>query len=143
MLKNNVILIIVCIAIGAAVGYYIKPDRVETKIQTVEVVKEVKDTKTNEVKVEVIKPDGTRTITTHTNTETKTTKDSTSKTEENRLVENKKSTLHVSLLSGVDSISSPTLIYGGSISKNVLGPISVGGFGFTNGLFGVSIGLNF
>ena len=101
MLKNNYFVLAIIAILSFVGGYYLTPTKVETKVETVEIVKEVKDTKTNEVKIEVIKPDGTRTITTHTNTETKTTKDSVSKTEENRLVENKKSTLHVSVLSGV------------------------------------------
>jgi len=53
-------------------------------------------------------------------------------------------TLNISALIANDfsrGILVPT--YGISITKQILGPVTVGGFGLTNGVIGVSIGFNF
>lgn len=52
--------------------------------------------------------------------------------------------VNVSLLAGVDSLSrlnNPT--YGISFNKEFIGPITIGAFGMTNGLIGVSVGMSF
>lgn len=54
-----------------------------------------------------------------------------------------KSTLNVSALAGVDYHDFTKPIYGLSINKNVLGPITVGAYGMTSGLVGLSVGINF
>ena len=142
MNKNNIITYLVILVLGVAVGYYLTPTKIETKVVTVEVEKKQEDTKKNEVKVEVIKPDGTRTITTRTNTETKTNTEKNSRVDTNTIVENKRSGTHINLLTGVD-IFNPKLVYGGHITRDVFGPISIGVFGFTNGLMGASVGMTF
>lgn len=57
----------------------------------------------------------------------------------------KKNTINVSALIGIDigTISKPVPIYGVSVNKELLGPVTGGLFGLTNGTLGVSIGLNF
>jgi hypothetical protein len=52
----------------------------------------------------------------------------------------KTNTVNVSALAAIDNW---TPYYGVSVSKQVLGPITVGGFGLTNGTLGISIGINF
>lgn len=52
---------------------------------------------------------------------------------------------NISALAGYD-LSHPrslTPLYGVSVTKQVLGPITVGAFGLTNGVLGVSLGVNF
>jgi hypothetical protein len=52
--------------------------------------------------------------------------------------------LNLSVLASVNPIKGEMQpVYGASITKQLLGPVSVGLFGLTNGTMGVSIGLNF
>lgn len=55
----------------------------------------------------------------------------------------KQSNFNVSVLGGVLVQTRPDLVYGVSVSKQVIGPITGGLFGLSNGILGVSIGLNF
>jgi hypothetical protein len=118
------------------------PTKIETKTVMVEVEKKHEDTKTNEVKVEIIKPDGTRTITTNTKTETKTDIEKNSRVDSNTIVEHKSQGTNINILAGVD-ILNPKLVYGGHITRDIFGPFSIGIFGFTNGLAGASVGFRF
>lgn len=88
------------------------------------------------------KPDGTviTDITVDTDTKTDANKNTDLKLDQT-VTPPKRSTLNVSALGGYDFRKGP--VYGGSVSKEVLGPITIGGFGLTNGTVGVSIGLNF
>lgn len=52
------------------------------------------------------------------------------------------STLNVSALAGI-SIGQGIPVYGVSITKQILGPLTVGGYGLNNGTIGVSLGINF
>lgn len=54
----------------------------------------------------------------------------------------KRDTLNVSALVGLD-IRQKSATYGVSVNKEIIGPITMGAFGLTNGTIGVSIGLNF
>jgi len=143
MTKRNItILSIVLIAGAFYAGRYMAPTKIETKTVMVEVEKKHEDTKTNEVKVEIIKPDGTRTITTNTKTETKTDIEKNSRVDSNTIVEHKSQGTNINILAGVD-ILNPKLVYGGHITRDIFGPFSIGIFGFTNGLAGASVGFRF
>lgn len=127
--------------IGAyAVGRWASPEKVITKTVTVEVEK--KQEKTNTVIVKVTKPDGTVTETTTTNTETNTETKTKDKSE--TIVQNKKQSLHISALAGLD-VTNPAggFVFGAHVSKQILGPVSIGLFGLTNKTVGASIGLSF
>lgn len=51
---------------------------------------------------------------------------------------------NVSALVGNDfSKSLPKPLYGINVSREFLGPVTIGAFGLTNGVLGVSVGLNF
>lgn len=54
----------------------------------------------------------------------------------------KLATLNVSALAGVDFLTYRP-VYGASITKQLIGPVTMGAFGLTNGVAGISIGLNF
>lgn len=140
--KYYILIGVVLLAGGYYIGRATTPTKIETKTITVEVEKKHEDTKTNEVKVEVIKPDGTKTITTHTNIETKTDSTKTDNTKSQTVVQNKHSSTNINIFAGVD-IFNPKLVYGAHISRDIFGPISIGIFGFTNGLAGASVGLSF
>lgn len=113
--------------------HYLYP-RIETKTVDQEI------TKYNVVTVTrtVTKPDGT------SDTTTTTTDRTISKATETKQQSTTAATLNVSGLVANDfsqGLLKP--IYGVSVSKQLIGPITVGGFGLTNGTIGVSIGLNF
>ncbi len=160
--KTKVILTLAALATAFAAGRWLSPTKIEKVVEIHEVVKEVEkktgttDTQRNKrvekTITETVSPDGTRTITTRivetTDTDRKSATDSTSTTDtetnskSTEVVEYKRSSWSVLALGGVDS-SSWKPVYGAHISKTILGPISVGGWGLSSGVGGVSIGLQF
>jgi hypothetical protein len=120
-------------------GRHTAPTKVETKTITVEVEK-IKQHQ-NTVIVEKVNKDGSKETTTRIVTDTN--KDTTKTSEQNKLVE-KKSPLNIYALAGID-IANPAngFTVGAHISKQLLGPVSLGVFGFTNKTAGMSLGLNF
>lgn len=139
-------------ALGYAAGRWSAPEKVkiETKIVTVEVEKKTENTdkKENIKSVEVVKPDGTKTTTTEIIADTKTKSETnikeTTKEDTKQTTQKSTSSLIVEgLVSGNINDLSSGLTYGGHISNNLIGPIRIGAFGFTNRNFGVSLGLQF
>lgn len=55
----------------------------------------------------------------------------------------KRSTLNISGLAGIELKPHPEVFYGVSVSKEIIGPITIGLFGLTNGIVGASVGMNF
>jgi len=149
--KQIVIVAVVAILGAYAFGRWSAPEKV--KIQTVEVEKKTDDkqTKTDDKKIttitEVDKPDGTKTITTvitdakETQVDDKKT-DDTTKTE-SKEIDRSSAKVTVSMLAGINVTNPGVPMYGISISKPILGPITVGMFGFQTGLIGASLGLTF
>lgn len=136
-LRITLILCLVSALMAAACTKYYFPS-VQTK--TVEVTKEVVKTDIQTVVHTVTLPNGAVDTTT-------TTIDHTQKTEldkKQEIILAKTSTLNLSALAGND-FSHPQIlpIYGLSVSKSLLGPITVGAFGLTNGVVGLSVGINF
>lgn len=124
------------ILVTAAVTRYSFP---QIKTQTVTVEKEVIHNDVRTVVHTVTQPNGVSDTTT-------TIIDHTVKTDIAKSVSitTRAPTLNISALVAND-FSKGLLIpaYGVSVSKQVLGPITVGGFGLTNGTIGLSVGLNF
>lgn len=83
------------------------------------------------------RPDGT--------VQTVSTTDTSSQTQTSSItVKTPGSKANISLLAGTDLSERPLApVFGVSITKEVLGPISVGIFGLNNGVAGVSVGLSF
>jgi hypothetical protein len=135
-----ILCIVLCI-ISYGVGYYTKPDKVVTKIQTITVEKIVQHENVDTTQTIIIKPDKTKTIVTHTtsHTDTKTQVDEKQNTE---IIQTKSSSAVVSALVGYN-FSNLTPVYGASVTKRVLGPINVGGWLLTNGTCGASVGFSF
>lgn len=166
--KQKVIGVVVLVVVSAAVGRFTAPEKVkiEKEIQIKEVVKEVvaKDTKSVKNKDQrkevvtsrIIRPDGTIEETSKTvlntnvndkknvNLNKTTDLDKNLNSKESKVVEYRKSTTQLSVMAGV-KINDLTsgMRYGGAVSKDVLGPISIGVFGFTDGTCGASLGLRF
>lgn len=143
-----------------AVGRYTVPEHIKIETKTVEVIKEVKV----EDKTRAKKKDKkyTRTVTIHpdgssisvseivenssdiikddkkTNTETNIAKDETKE------VTRGGSRFNISALAGANPLR-PTdgLDYGLSVTKDLIGPITIGAWGLSNGIGGLSLGVSF
>lgn len=146
--KTKLGIFVASILVSFACGRYtVQAPEVKTSKNTEQDVKKEadKDTQTHEVSVEVKKPDGTIQVTTTTDTTTIAKVDTSVQTDtqfKQDVIPPKTNTLNVSLLVGLD-ITRQAPVYGGSLTKQLLGPITIGAFGLTNGTVGGSIGLNF
>lgn len=125
-LKYYSIAVLLWLSIIFCIFYFFKkptPTQVSTKV--------IKTKKKSQI-IEIKSPDGTvktiRTITEDT---------SSTKTE----IKNK--TTNISALIGTDTTDKFKPIYGVSASKELIGSMTVGAFGLTNGVIGVSVGVNF
>lgn len=160
MTRNQWIALGLALLTSYAFGRWSAPVKTITETKIIEVEKKTKDSNTNTNKdthkettvTETIHPDGTREVVTKTTEDTKTDKTKSEKTTEEREkektalkeVERSSSKVTISALAGVGSVlNNPVIIYGGSVSRPILGPIALGAFGLTNGVFGLSIGLVF
>lgn len=162
--KYKVILAIATLTTTFALGRYTVPTKTKIEKETSETSKNVenKQTETDRDKhkqtvvIERVLPDGSRIIETHTTEDTSTNRktDSSSSTEtaktskESKEVTREGSKVNISILAGTDlkfafPPTTSTVIYGGHISKDFLGPISIGVWGLSNGTGGFSLGLSF
>lgn len=111
------------------------------------IVNQDKNTHTVTTTIQEKQPTGAvKTVTTvDTVTDTKTTaQKDTDKTKVETITPAKTSLINVSALVANDfsrGLLVPT--YGVSVNKELIGPITLGAFGLTSGIVGVSIGLNF
>jgi hypothetical protein len=109
-----------------------------------EVEKEInKEVRENTVIVHEKQPDGKETTTTIINKETKTVTNETKNTESSTKTVVKRSLTTVNGLIGTSVNDLNQRIYGISVTREVLGPVTVGVWGLTNGTAGVSVGLSF
>lgn len=124
--------------IAFAVGRYSVP---ESGIKTTEVkVDEEKDKQVHKVVTTVKSPDGTVKTVVTVDSDTQTSKKQDSTTNQSTVA--KRSTLNVALLGGYNT-KSPSVTYGLSVSKELIGPATLGVYGLSNGIIGLSIGLDF
>lgn len=115
------------LAILFAFGYFVYNSSPKTDIK--------EDNHTVTTIVTVKKPNGTVTTTEKIDSKTKTN---------TVIVPPKTGKINISVLVTNDfSKRSLQPAYGMSISREILGPITVGAFGLTTGVVGVSIGINF
>lgn len=149
--KTKAVLAAVALAVAFASGRYLTPTKVVTEIKTVEVEKKTSESDKNKHKettiIEVAKPDGTKETTTKTVEDTdskKSTTDETAKSsDQTKEVTREGSRLSISALAGTDVTNwAAGPIYGAHVSKDLLGPISIGVWGLTNKTGGISIGLS-
>lgn len=143
--KQPVIIISVLLLVSFAAGRY----SVSNPTVKTEVTKNTEEAvKTNKVthKVTTITKDPSgkdiTTITEDTASNTDKVIDSTT-TEKQTIVPAKRNSVNVSALASVNFTRSSMPVYGASVSKEIIGPITVGVFGLTDSTIGVSIGLNF
>jgi myo-inositol-hexaphosphate 3-phosphohydrolase len=128
-MKKYIIILIIA-ATCFSLGRYTAPKPKVEEHKTQDVI-------THETIVVVKRPDGT--------TESTTTVDSHSKSDTSKIIiPTKISTLTVYGLAGVDTTSRLLKpIYGVEVSKQIIGSIRLGAFGMTNGVVGLTIGMDF
>ena len=134
-----------------AAGRLTAPEKIktETKTVTVEVEKKVQDTnqKKNTKTTEIVNKDGSKVITTtttvDTDTKVKTNIDQTTKSDTIKSEQKSSSSLIIEGLVSTNINNSTGLTYGAGVSNNLIGPVRIGGFGFTDGKVGVSLGIQF
>ncbi len=153
--KTKVILSIVALLTAYGFGRWSSPEKVVTVVKTVEVEKKKSKTETSKevhrttTITETTKPDGTKTVTTTiredsvTEREKNTSENRSKSTEETKEITRASAKVTVSALAGIDILSPGAPLYGASLSKPVLGPITLGIWGLTNSVGGVSLGLTF
>lgn len=133
-IKTKIIIISISLVVSYAFGRWSAPEKVKIETKIVEVETKHKD----QVKTIVVAPDGTKTEIIHTVVDT----------EKNKDIDNVKETIksnsrvRISALAGVHTRDGLGSDFGGSISTNFLGPISIGAYGLQSGSFGISLGLD-
>ena len=148
--KKPACIAVALLVVGFAFGRYSAPEKVRIETKTVTVASEAtdQDKKENEtiVKTELINKDGSKEIITKTqdNTATDTKELDTVNTEttQSKEVTRSASKVTVSVLAGY-KFSNLTPVYGVSITKPILGPVTVGLWGMSDVSGGVSVGLEF
>lgn len=149
--KAKVALASVAVIVAAfAVGRFTTPVkvRIETKIVEVEKKIQVKNKRKETKVVETTKPDGskekTKTIVEDSRSDTVTDRNTVAeKTEEKNKGSASKTSLH--FLAGATARSgfSGNFVFGGLVSRQVLGPVQLGIWGLSNLTFGASVGAAF
>ncbi len=155
-LRYKIIIIGGALLTSFAFGRYSAPVKIKTETKEVDTKHEVEDKTANQDKhketviTETVKPDGTKekvtkTIEdTHKQTDsTDTTQTDSSKTETKEVTKEGRKVLLTGLI-GVNTLR-PSLgpIFGAQVQTTVVGPITAGIFGLTDGTAGVSLGLIF
>ncbi len=140
--KTKIIISIIALATAFASGRFLSPEKTKTVERIVEVEKIVTKVE-HSTTVIVEKPDGTKetTIVKDTNTDSRTTKDSTTNSKESTI---SKDRLNISVLAGMQlPLSNSSSVFGASVTKNLIGPVTVSVWGLSNASGGVGLGLNF
>lgn len=137
--RFEIIGILVALVVSFAVGRY------SAQQPSVKEVTKSEDTKksttdTDSHTVIVANPNGSTTTTIDTHSHEKDT--DVNKQVSVVSIEAVKPQINLSLLGGYDYKAKSTLI-GASINKQFLGPVTLGAFGFNNGVIGLSIGVVF
>lgn len=149
--KVKVSIAAVSLLTAFAAGLFLAPKKVVTEIKTVEVEKKEtqseKEQHKKTTKIEIVRPDGTKEITTVITDDRSSKKDTndtlTSTTDATKTVTRSSSTLTLSALGGMQLGTIPKAVYGGMVQKEVLGPISIGVFGLSNSTMGAGVSLSF
>lgn len=153
-LKYKILIVTVVLVGTFALGRYTVPEKIKIETKVVEVVKEVKVTDTKQdahkhtVITEVSLPSGEKKKTTEIvydsskERDSHTVIDDTKKESSTETVVKGDSKVSISLLGGL-KLDNRTPVYGASISKPVLGPLTIGIWGLSDSSCGASIGVTF
>lgn len=146
--SQKVLALAVYSLILASAVYYFSPSKIVTvtKTEIKEVVKEVQASNTHTKTVVRTHRDGTQTTVTVADNSTNTVTDSNTETkiETSKTIERAQDGVTIAALAGVDTSNlSKGFVYGASVSKPILGPISLGAWFLTSGTIGMSVGIKF
>ncbi len=153
--KTKVIIAAIALLGAFATGRWMAPEKVKIEKQIVEVEKKSSDkdaeksTKKTTTTTKVTRPDGTveetTTVVEETNRKSSKTETSESGKTETETTEITRGSSKVTITGlAAASVGNPSLpMYGVSISKSILGPITAGAFYLTPGVIGASLGLTF
>lgn len=149
--KVKVIVAIVALAASFAAGRFLTPTKIKIETKIVEVEKKEKKTATDKKRrvtvVTVTKPDGTKEErkTIDTDSQTRTDEKTDKQRNEQTVSETTRSSgrLNLSVLGGVTAYPAFAPTFGGHVSKDIIGPVSIGVWGLSNLSGGVSVGLSF
>lgn len=147
---KTAILLTLGAATAFALGRYTVPTKIKVETKIVEVEKKRtttdKDTSKKTLTKTTRKPDGTETTVTKvvedSKTKRETNKDTTTTAHQTTTKETSGGRTSVLALMALD-LKTPTSAYGASINRMLVGPVTVGAFGFTNGTVGLGLGLTF
>lgn len=133
---------VVALSTSFAVGRYTVPEKIKEVTKTVEVEKKDEDKHKVTHTTKDTKTDGEtivdQTVTEDTVKHETDNKDSSS----TKQVTAGESKVTISALAGL-SIPNSTPVYGLAVTKPILGPLTIGLFGLSNGTCGASLGLTF
>ena len=135
---NKYILFVIVIVISYATGRYMSPEKIKTEVKTVEVEKIVTKVEHKTVKIKENKDGSKETIIV---TDSKADTINHSRTQDQTKEVTVKDKLNVSLLAG-NSLPLSAPIFGASVQKNFIGPVTLGAWVLSNKTAGLSIGLN-
>lgn len=153
-LSYKIIIVIVGAAGAFAAGRWTLPEKIKTETKIVEVEKKTTEKSKNvqkrkkKITKTIVKSDGSKEITeeetedTDTKTDVKKITEKEKDTEKSKEVVNSTSKITISALAGYD-FTNTKVVFGASITRPILGPLTFGIFGLTNLSFGGSIGLTF
>jgi hypothetical protein len=136
--KTNLYVGFICLALGLGIGRYTNRG-IGSTTDTTKDTQQAQDTK--KITVIITAPDGKKTKTettevdSHTSTETKKSVDV--------VVKPKQPIINFSALAGTDINQPFKPIYGVSVSKEILGPVTAGVWVLSNSTVGISVGVNF
>lgn len=133
---------VVLVGAYAADRYFARP-KTTTQVITTDTTKKT-ETKQRTHTTIVKRPDGTEVTTVDTTTDT-TTDEREHSREVTKVVESSqnKKNLNVSLLVSYDLTQPGIPDIGISVSKEIIGPVTVGAWGMRSGVVGLSVGINF
>jgi mannose/fructose-specific phosphotransferase system component IIA len=136
---SKYILFVIVIIVSYATGRYMSPEKIKTEVKTVEVEKVVTKVEHKTVKIKENK-DGSKETIIVTDSRAGSTTNIRSQDKTKELTVRDK--INVSLLAG-NSLPISAPIFGASVQKNFIGPITLGAWVLTNKTGGLSVGLNF
>lgn len=145
-LKTLVISVVVALLLGLGIGRYSnrQAPNVTTNIDKTKVTDVKTDINTHKVTTVTETPKGDKVTTITEDTKAETKRDTTSDTKvAQSVVAPKSSIINISGLVALDTSRGFVPVYGISANKELIGPVTVGAFGLTNGVIGLSIGINF
>lgn len=147
--RTKILLVILAITVSFAAGRWSvsNPDTKVTEVTKVDEKKELNtDTHSKRMSVTVEEPSGKKTTTTVVDSDTSTKIKDDKKTNSQvstEVTQAKHKTLNISALAGYQLPGTLSPVYGVSINKEVLGPVTVGAYWINNGTIGLSLGLDF